>query len=260
MTAKRVGPLDGYSIVVTRAANQASSLADALHDRGAEVVQLPVIAIVEPTDRGAALSDAIAKAVGGSYEWIVATSPNGARLVAEGVSKRLAVGSQFSGRFAAVGPKTAAPLIAAGHIIDLIPSEASAEGLLAEFPTPSGGQNRLLLARAETAREVLPNGLRAAGWAVEVVVAYRNVATEVDPSVLATATKADLITFTSESTVQHYKGLLAGEPATPVNAVCIGPISGAAAREAGHAVVEADSQSVKGLVAAVESWARSRAD
>ena len=260
MTADRVGPLAGGSIVVTRATNQASSLSTALAARGAEVIQLPVIAIAKPTDGGAALSEAIDESVSGSYEWIVVTSPNGARLVADGISKQLVGGSEFSVRFAAVGPRTAAPLLAAGHIVDLIPFEASAEGLLAEFPRPSGNRNRLLLARAETAREVLPKGLRAFGWEVEVVVVYRNVATDVDAATLAAAAQADLITFTSESTVHRYHSLLAGEQVTPLDAVCIGSISGAAARDVGHEVVEADTQSVEGLVAAVEGWARSRVD
>ena len=255
MTADRFGPLAGCKVVVTRATNQAGSLADALRDRGAEVVELPVIAIAEPTDGGAALAEALDRALAGQYDWMVVTSPNGAQRVAEWFG-----GRAFPGRIAAVGPKTAAPLVAAGHAVDFVAKSAVAEGLLAEFPVPDsqGGRARVLVARAETARAVLPDGLRSAGWEVEVVVAYRNVAPDVDPGVLAAAALADLVTFTSESTVHRYHDLFPGA-VSPVEAACIGPISAAAARHAGHEVVQADPHSVEGLVAAVEAWAATRA-
>lgn len=255
MSADRPGPLAGCNVVVTRATDQAGSLADALRERGAEVVELPVIAIAESTAGGAALTEALDRAVAGRYDWIVVTSPNGARRVAGGLA-----GRAFPGRIAAVGPKTAAPLVAAGHAVDLVPASAVAEGLLAEFPVPGdpAGGGRVLVARAETARALLPDGLRAAGWEVEVVVAYRNVAPDVDPGVLAAAARADLVTFTSESTVHRYHDLFPGV-VSPVEAACIGPISAAAARHAGHEVVQADPHSVEGLVAAVEAWAATRA-
>ena len=255
-------PLTGCTIVVTRATDQARSLADALRGRGADVVELPVIAITDPTDGGAALTSALERAVEGGHDWIVVTSPNGARRLAATFA-----GRSFPGRIAAIGPKTAEPLVDGGHPVDLVPARAVAEGLLVEFPAPDGdGSARILLARAEEARDVLPDGLRVAGWEVEVVVAYRNVAPEVDPELLATAARADLVTFTSESTVHRYHDLFdglpgsAGSPVTPIHAACIGPISAAAARQAGHVVLEADPHSVDGLVAAVEEWAAARTD
>mgnify|MGYP001585425420 CR=1 FL=1 len=253
MTADRPGPLAGCTVVVTRATDQAGSLADALRARGAEVVELPVIAMAEPTDGGVALAEALDRAVAGGYDWIVVTSPNGARRVAGGLD-----GCAFAGRIAAVGPRTAAPLVDAGHVVDLVPTRAVSEGLLAEFPAPDGDRSRVLLARAEVARAVLPEGLRAGGWEVDVVTAYRNVAPDVDAEVLAIAARADLVTFTSESTVHRYHDLFPGAVVPPVEAACIGPISAAAARQAGHEVVEAEPHSVDGLVAAVGAWAADR--
>ena len=259
MTGPDSGPLAGRTVVVTRATDQAGSLACALRDRGATVVELPVIAIVDSADEGAALIAAVERAVDGGYDWIVVTSPNGAHRVVDAFR-----GRPFPGRIAVVGPKTAEPFLNTGQVVDLVPARALAEGLLAEFPAPTNGvASRVLLARAETARDVLPKGLRAAGWAGDVVVAYRNVAPEVDPEVLVAAATADLVTFTSESTVHRYHGLLAGPAGSsvaPVDAACIGPISAAAARSAGHRVVEADSHSVAGLVDAVEAWAASVGD
>ncbi|MEO2156388.1 MAG: uroporphyrinogen-III synthase, partial [Acidimicrobiales bacterium] len=94
-----MNPLAGRTVVVTRATDQAGSLAGALTDLGAEVIELPVVAIVEPADGGAALSAALSSA--DRYDWIVVTSPNGARRVAD-----LLDGSTTA-RLAAVGPRTA---------------------------------------------------------------------------------------------------------------------------------------------------------
>jgi len=251
VTGSTPQPLVGRTVVVTRATDQAGSLAGALRDRGAEVVELPVIAIAEPADGGAALAAALDRAVGGGYEWLVVTSPNGARRVADGL-----VGRSFPGRIAAVGPKTAQPLVDAGFGVDLVPARAVAEGLLEDFPPPEGpaAAGAVLVARAETARDVLPDGLRAAGWEVDEVVAYRNVAPDVDPAALTAARGADLVTFTSESTVRRYTELVGGLP-VPAEAACIGPISADAARGIGYRVVEADPHSVAGLVDVVVGWA-----
>ena len=239
-------PLADRTLVVTRATDQAGTLSGALADRGARVVELPVIAIADPVDGGAALAVAVADV--DAFDWVVVTSPNGARRIAD----RLDGTIPSDTRFAAIGPRSAVPLIAAGLAVDLIPVRAVAEGLLGEFPPPPDGGGRILLARAEVARDVLPDGLRAAGWDVDVVVAYRNVEPDTDPEVLAAAREADAVVFTAESTVRRYTDL-AGGP-TPALAICIGPISATAAAEAGYSVVEADPHSVEGLVDAACAW------
>lgn len=246
----RTGSLAGFSVVVTRASDQVDSLATALSLRGALVVGLPVISIVEPSDGGAALARAVdaALANGSTNDWLVVTSSNGASRVAD----RLA-GRELPVRIAAIGPKSAAPLLNAGHVVDLLPARTIAEGLLEDFPAPPVKGAKVLLAQAEVSREVLPDGLRAAGWAVEVVTAYRNLQPEVDSEVLAEAKVSDLVTFTAESTVQRFRALVGDDG--PQAAACIGPVCAAAARNAGYEVVEADRQSLDGLVVAVERWA-----
>jgi|TARA_B100001964_G_scaffold38925_1_gene42413 uroporphyrinogen-III synthase len=247
------GPLSGITLVVTRAIDQAAILVAALVEQGAVVVEMPVIAIVDPVDGGAALEEAVRDL--GSYDWVVVTSSNGACRIVEAISSQgLTFGDGDHPRFAAIGPMTAEPLLEAGLPVDLVPNKAVAEALLDEFPVPGPG-GRVLLARAEIARSVLPDGLRSIGWKVDVVTAYRTMAPEVDPGLLDRARRADAVTFTSESIVRRYADLAGGPE--PVDAVCIGPISAAVARDLGFRVVEADPHSVAGLIDAVYNLARS---
>ena len=240
------GPLSGTTLVVTRAADQAATLSAALAEKGAAVVELPVIAITDPVDGGEALEAAVRGL--STYDWVVVTSPNGSHRLVEVISSQSPT-SEGRGRprFAAIGPRTAAPLLEAGLAVELVPDRAVAEALLGVFPAPPPG-GRVLVPRAEVARPVLPDGLRAAGWKVDVVTAYRNVAPHVDPDILERARRADVATFTSESTVRRYVDI-AGGPVPP-DAVCIGPISAAAARDLGFRVIEADPHSVAGMVEA----------
>ncbi|MAG03527.1 MAG: hypothetical protein CL406_02785 [Acidimicrobiaceae bacterium] len=247
------GPLTGTTFVVTRATDQAATLMAALADLGATVVELPVISITDPVDGGAALEAAVRGL--STYDWVVVTSPNGSHRLVEAISSQNPT-TEGSGwpRYAAIGPRTAAPLLEAGLAVELVPDRAVAEALIDAFPAPPPG-GRVMVARAEVARPVLPDGLRAAGWEVDVVVAYRNVAIHADPDLVERARAADAVTFTSESTVRRYVDLVGGP--VPPDAVCIGPISAAAARETGFRVTEADPCSLAGLVDAARTLAGS---
>ena len=247
-------PLFGRRVVVTRTRAQASQLATALRDAGAEPVEVPVIAVAEPLDGGAALLEAAATL--SSYAWVVVTSPNGARRLLDAVAAAGGDARAFgSVRVAAIGPGTAAVLADGGIRADLVPERFVAESLLDAFPAPPAGGGRLLLARAEVARDVVPDGLRAAGWTVDVVDAYRTVAATPSELQRAGLATADVITFTSSSTVDRFLDAFGPEAVPPVVA-CIGPVTAATARARGLTVdVEADVHTVAGLVAALVAWA-----
>jgi uroporphyrinogen-III synthase len=235
------GTLAGRTVVVTRAAEQASTLVGRLRERGATVVEVPTIAIAEPADAGAALAAAISRL--DDVDWVVLTSTNGAdRFLA-------ALGGRTSPPIAVVGPGTAAAVRAAGIEPALVPERFVAEGLLAAFPS---GPGRVLLPQAEGARPVLAGGLRAAGWEVEAVVAYRTLTADPPPATIERARGADAITFTSGSTVTGYLAA-AGAGAVPPVVVCIGPVTADAAEAAGLAVAAvATEHTIEGLVAALE--------
>jgi uroporphyrinogen-III synthase len=241
--------LSGWRVVVTRPAAQAPPLAEALAARGAEVVELATISVEDPADGGEALRAAAREVAG--FDWVVFTSANSvARLMAE-ISDPGALGTVH---VAAIGAGTAKALRDRGVGVDLVPDRYVAEALVAGFPpAPAGG--RVLLPRAAVAREILPEGLRRLGWEVEVVEAYRTVPAVPPPAALAASRGADAVVFTSSSTVDGYRRLVAPGDVPPV-VVSIGPVTSATLVAAGLApTVEAGVHSADGLVDALVGWA-----
>lgn len=247
-------PLFGRRVLVTRTRQQASALSEALRAAGAEPVELPVIEVTEPLDGGAALRSAAGDL--SAYDWVVLTSPNGAERLLAAVAAAGGDARSFgSARVAAIGPSTAAVLAAGGIRADLLPERFVAESLLDAFPAPGAGdRGRVLLARAEVARDVLPDGLRAHGWAVEVVDAYRTVPATLTDEQRALGLGADIITFTSSSSVERFLES-AGVDAVPPVVACIGPITAGTARQHGLTVdIEAEVHTIPGLVDALVAW------
>jgi uroporphyrinogen III methyltransferase/synthase len=252
-------PLFGKRIVVTRAREQASELVAKLQALGADTVEVPAIRVEDPDDGGAGLR--VAAGHLDAYDWVVLTSPNGARALLDAL-RALGRDPRAFGRarIAAIGPGTAEALAAGNVLVDLVPPTFVAESLLEVFPDPPPGVDgaarpgRILLARAAQARDVLPKGLAARGWEVEVVEAYRTVAeplAEGSDDELATA---DMVTFTSSSTVTRFLEA-AGHDAVPPAVACIGPITAGTARDQGLRVdIEAPVHTIDGLVEAVLAW------
>ncbi len=240
-------PLFGKKVIVTRPRHQSSVLADRLRDEGADALIVPTIEIVDPLDGGAALNAAVAQV--SSYDWIVLTSANGAARFCE----HLRDGRDLAGvKIAAIGPGTAEVLADHNLVTDLIPERFIAESLLEAFPLPhDADQRRVLLARAEVARDVLPDGLRAMGWRVDVVDAYRTIPVEPSDAERERITDADIVTFTSASTVDNWVAAF-GVDTLPKVVACIGPITADTARRAGLRVdVIADVHTIDGLVDAL---------
>ncbi len=242
-------PLAGLRIVICRPREQAKPLADGLAAAGAAVVSAPVIAITDPADGGAGLRAAMARLQAG--DWLVVTSPNGAARVA-------AAGSLPAGvNVAAIGPGTANRAVAAGLTVRMVPDRSIAEGLLQAFPDPDPNGGRLVvLARAAVARSVLPDELRAAGWEVLDVAAYRNVAAPLSDGQRQAVAASDGVVFTSSSTVNRLVAEV-GPAAVPPLVASIGPATSATAAEHGLEVTaEATEHTIDGVVAALVRHAR----
>jgi len=231
-------PLFGRTIAVTRARAQASSLAARLAGLGASVLEAPAIRI-EPLP--------FTRPPLGQYDDLVLTSVNGVELLLETDVRELA-----GVRVAAIGSATVAALQRRGIAADVVPPRAMSEELLEELGIVAG--RRVLIATAEGARDVLPDGLRQRGAIVEVLHLYRTVPEPVDPDAIDAA---DLVTFASSSTVDTVLGALDADRRTRLRAVSIGPVTSASLRAAGvEPVAEAEPHDVDGLVDAVLAAAR----
>jgi uroporphyrinogen III methyltransferase / synthase len=133
-----------------------------------------------------------------------------------------------------------------------VPPRATSEELLEALGDVAG--RRILIATAQDAREVLPDGLRTRGATVEVLHLYRTVPEPVDADAVDAA---DVVTFASSSTVDTVLGALDAERIGRLRAVSIGPITSTSLRAAGvEPVAEADPHDVDGLVDAVLAVAR----
>ncbi len=241
-------PLFGQTVVVTRAREQASELRNRLEAMGAAVVELPAITI-EPVDFS--LPDLTA------YSWVVFTSANGVEAFFErGLhAQRRDARALAPVKIAVIGTGTADALARRGVRADLVPSRFVAESLLDEFPAGAG---RVLVARAEVARDVLPEGLAGKGYEVDVLTVYRTLMAAPDPAALAQLRAGvDAITFTSSSTVTNFCDAVGALPEPHPVVVSIGPVTSATARGHGLRVdAEADPHTIEGLVTALVATLR----
>ena len=207
-------------VAVTRRAAAAGELAERLRAAGLAVVEAPLVATEPIPGLPLDLADA---------DWLVLTSRQGVEALLErgwkGDLPRLAV----------VGPGTAEAARRAGLEPALVAPVASQEGLVEAFPPDPG---RVVFAGAADARDVLVRELEAS-----FVPLYRTV--ELRP---ATFPEVDLVVLASASAARAFAALGVERPC-----VSIGPVTSAAAREAGLVVVaEADTHDLDGLVQAVK--------
>ncbi|MEK6607323.1 MAG: uroporphyrinogen-III C-methyltransferase, partial [Myxococcota bacterium] len=246
-------PLHGRRVMVTRAAAQAGALAKLLRDRGAEAVLLPALE-TGPPESFAAL-DAALHALA-TYDWVLFTSANGVRafferLAHKGLDARALAGS----RIGAVGPATAEALARERLRVDAPAASYRAEGLFEALRPLGVAGKRFLLPRAEKAREVLEDALRAAGATVDVVTAYRTSPAAPDGAAAARLREGtiDVVAFASASAVESFAamGLAPGR----ARVAAIGPLTREACERAGLEVaIEPARATIPALVDAIETY------
>jgi uroporphyrinogen III methyltransferase/synthase len=236
-------PLFGRRIVVTRAREQASGFLARLTELGAECLQFPTIRVVPPESW-----DPLDRAIGavGDYSWVLFTSVNGVRFFFERMEAQEKDARSLGGvRVGAIGPATARALERRGIRADLVPSEYRAEAVVEALGREAVKGLRILLPRAEKAREVLPKELERMGASVDVISAYRTVSPDRDTGRVRGMLEGggiDLIAFTSSSTVTNFAAMFPGEEAGlrewmgKTTVACIGPVTAKTAEEMGFGV------------------------
>ena len=241
-------------VVLTRAAEHNAALARRLDRAGMDSLSVPMIEVRPPLDGGNALEAAVAGL--DHYHWLIVTSANGVRAVANMVEQ---IGQPWPEhlRVGVVGPATAAEAKAKGWPVDFVPRRATALDLASEFdPAPGDGPPiRVLAALAELGGATVKKGLTEKGYRVDHVIAYRTVSPDSleDPAeetaFQRTIVDAAAVAFTSPSTVTRFVTRFGAECVPPI-VVCIGPRTAKRADRLGVAITAvAEPHTEAGLIA-----------
>lgn len=252
--------LFGRRIVVTRTREQASQLSRQLLERGADVLEIPVIRTIPPRDQQA-IADVLLEL--NAYDWLVFTSPNGVTAFFDMFFKAFKDLRDIGGvRIAAVGPATAAKIQELHLSVDLMPDEYVASKVADALAGHESIENlRILLLRADIANRELPKKLEELGAIVDDIAVYQTVAETKDRNGAAARLMeegADWITFASSSSVENFntrfnlKELAGRFP--DLKLASIGPETSKAIVALGlKPAVEAKAHTIDGLVRAIES-------
>lgn len=249
--------LQNLRVVVTRPADKAANLIALLEERGATALHVPTIAIADPASWDD-LDAAIDRARAGAYDWVVFTSVN----AVEKTLRRLRSPDDLSSlRVAAVGSATSGALERDGIRVDLVPEEFTGEAVASSLGRGSG---RVFLPRVEGAPRAMVAALEQQGWAVDEVVAYRNVVPDEDVDL--TADDFDAVTFASASAARNFARLsdlqalhITGDSQQHKVVACIGPKTAEEAQAVGIRVdVVAAIHTDEGLVGALDDHFVSR--
>jgi uroporphyrinogen III methyltransferase/synthase len=185
-------------------------------------------------------------------------------------------------KICAIGSKTAGEVEKYGLRVDLVPEEFRAEGLIEAFlkegsrfevqssaDVERGTWNierlkglRLLLPRAEKAREIFPEKVRELGGTIDVPAAYRGVKPGLHGKALKRFLKEGRITvatFTSAATFNNFREIM-GDDADAllrnVTIAVIGPVTAKAVEKAGLKVDLMPAEAtVQAMVEEIKKWA-----
>lgn len=231
--------VNGRRVVVTRPQGQAAELVEALREAGADPVELPMITVTT-RERGveelrASLGDV------DEIDWLVVTSPNGARVVRTLHEDGVPLPS-----VAALGDATAATL---GHDVEFVASRAIGSVLVDEFPSGTG---RVVLVQGSLAEDTVARGLEDKGWRVTRHDVYETNDAVLDEDDGTRVAGADAVVFASGSAVRNWVRHFGASFDGAV--VAIGPVTQRVAQDAGMNVAAvADEPTPAGIVKALEA-------
>lgn len=233
------GELRPARVAVTRAATDASSLADALVEEGAIPVLLPLLRF-EYLDDGELARRFASPEAGDTYEWLVCTSRHAVAACARAWAAGGGTAAIAGARVAAVGRATAEALRSLGVTPALVPATSNArhlaEALLAEG---CGKGTRVLFPRAREARPELVEILRSHDVAVDDVICYDTIATPDGGAALARALidgHVDVVTLASGSAARAFASTVSLEARRVARLVTIGTTTSTDARMCGLTV------------------------
>ncbi len=257
-------PLAGIKIIVTRAREQASELSQRLERLGAMVYETPMIKLEAPDDGYKSLDAAIAGIK--NYDLIVFTSANGVSRFLERLYKTAGDIRHMAGpALAAIGEKTAAALNARYLKTDIMPQEYKAENLAEKIiEIYKSKKLKILVARAQTARDTLIEKLKQAGHEVCLAHVYKTapaVSDAFDVKELLASGEIHLVTFASSSTVDNFVNaagvdlIAAAVKNSKLKIAAIGPITAGTCEKYGLTPdIQPEKYTIEALVDEIRSY------
>jgi uroporphyrinogen-III synthase len=254
-------PLKGVRVLVTRAQQQANSLANLLEKHGASVEVIPFIEMLPP-DSWEPLDWSLREIL--DYDWLILTSVNGVAAFFDRVQHLGMIIDELQHlKVAAIGPATEAAIADHGLVVDVVPDLYVAEEVVKALRGQITKGDRVLLVRAKAARDVIPIELAAMGAKVDVREAYQTVlpggSKDLLLQTLTGNQRPDVITFTSSSTVENLMAMVVGsdipQHLSAITFAAIGPVTAATLKSYGLPVhIQAEDFTMPGLVRAIEKF------
>ncbi len=217
-------PLQGKSILIPRARNQAAALSDRVKLLGGTPVEIPLLAF-----RSLPLTEKTKeKLLGGGFAWLVFTSSNGVNAFFQAWEFK----APEHLKIAVIGDKTAETLAHYGYKAAFIPSSFVAETFAEEFSQQVAKQEEVLIVKGSLARNVLYSSLIEAGIAAEEAIIYETYFPKKSESMLVKVLREkqlDVLLFTSSSTVEYFMDVVhtyeLQQSVKTCTIGCIGPIT-----------------------------------
>jgi uroporphyrinogen III methyltransferase/synthase len=192
-----------------------------------------------------------------NYDWIIFTSVNGVEVFFENILKYQTDIRHISrAKICAIGNATASSLEKHYLKPDIIPDEYVSESLISELKDKIKPADKILIPRAEEAREILPEELMKLGTLVDVVPLYETILPDYDSENLRNALQeADSICFTSASTINNFLKILEKEGLKfpeNIKVYCIGSVTANTAKENNIKIYKiAEEYTINGLLKAL---------
>lgn len=248
-------------VVITRSRKGNAELAAKLKARGFQSVSVDTIEFLPPEDWSGV--DGSLRMLGG-FDWLLFTSATGAEFFAQRM-RALSLPVRWQGKplVGVVGERTSAALRKEGIKVDFVPSAYLTRALAEELPRGRGKD--VLVLRADIGEPEFVPTLERAGFRVTDLPIYTTSHLAESSGDAESATSgADAIIFASPSAVEAFmkrfdSSEAASSMAKKMLALCIGPVTAAAAKERGfERVLSAKTHTTDGVLQCLADAAETR--
>lgn len=245
-------PMTGMRVLLTRPKELISVMAERLKEKGAEVLEVPVIETV-PVEPNQPLKECLENIK--DYDWIVFTSQAGVRIFFDKMREYGTDIRKLSrAGFAVIGEGTKRALEAYGIFADIMPEVYDGVSLGRALARENIRNRKILLPRAQKANQELVPILEEAGASVLDLPVYRMVYKDI-PVCIKEEFESDRITcaaFTSSSTVEGFVKAAGDIDFSKVNAACIGQQTADTAKNYGMKCYISEKATIDSLVSLIE--------